>query len=448
MKQVKKFLVSVLLIGMMVGCADTEAPESEEGLSGDTVSLRYMIWDKNQEQAYKKIAEQFMSKHTNISVDMQVVSRWYYWEKLMTDIAGGSAPDIFWGHPSLVPSLVEREALLPLNSFVELSKMDLASMNTSLVEAFEYKGERYGIPKDWDISGMFYNKKLLKKAGYKALPNDLAWNTEDGGSLVELLQTLTLDKNGKHPNEEGFDPEHIEQYGLNFSKRGDWEPEDLIGFIASNQGEILQDGLYIPDKQQIEAVQFLHDLVFKYHVAPEYAVAKTVGSDKMFFSSQSALWITSSSQMIPMRNKSLFEWGIAPLPAGPKDARVVPISGVADHIYVHTKHAEEAWLFVQYINSKEAQDVLGETGTVLPMNKNAIQKFITHYQEIGIDPSVLVEEMEGNTITPPIVNNYLEWIDVWYKHMGLVFSGEVEPKSGIEQIVIEGNSIIQDEMYD
>lgn len=448
MKKTQLSVVLFLLAVLLIGCSkalNLGFGSNDDGAADTTtqemVTLRYMIWDKNQEPAYKQIISKFNQANPEINVEIQVVPWGNYWEKLMTDIAGGTAPDVFWGFIARVPSLADRNALLPVTEYIKRDKFDLGRLNASLVKGFEYNGEQYGIPKDWDTLGIFYNKKLLKEAGYDSYPQGLSWNPTDGGSLVEFLQKLTIDVNGKHPNEEGFDPKNIRQYGFNYTDRGEWDPGDLLGFVSSNNAEILVDGQFKPEGKLLETLQFLHDLVFKYHVSPLYTNVKMTGSDQMFLSRQTVLWITGSWQMVPVKQKAGFEWGIKPFPTGPNNKSIVRVNGLADHIYAQTKYKEEAWKIVEFINSKEGQDILSETGSVFPMNPDSIPKFVDYYQGKGVDPSVFVEEFNGDTVTTPVTKNYTEWVQIWYKYMGLIFSGEMDLRTGLAKIASEGNPV-------
>ncbi|GGG19213.1 ABC transporter substrate-binding protein [Paenibacillus abyssi] len=448
MKKLPCVFTVILLAILLAGCSNpfhfgsrTVGNELVDTPLKDVVTLRYMIWDINQVPAYEKIIANFHESHPNISVDIQVVPWNNYWEKLMTEIAGGSAPDIFWGFIPQVPSLADKNALLPITDYIESDQFNLDSLNAELVKGFEYNGEQYGIPKDWDTLGVFYNKELLNRAGFDHYPDNLSWNPTDGGSLVEFLQKLTIDAGGKHPGEEGFDPDNIVQYGFNYTDRGVWDPGDLIGFVASNDAEILSGGQFKPEDKMFETLQFLHDLVFKYHVSPVYTDVKVAGSDKMFLSEQTALWVTGSWQIIPIQQKAGFEWGIAQFPAGPNNKRVVRVNGLADHISAQTRYKEEAWAFMKFINSPGSQDILGQTGTVLPMNQDSIGKFVDYYKKQGIDTSVFVEAFNGDTVTMPVTKNYMEWVQIWYKTMGLIFSGQMDLEEGLEKIRTEGNPI-------
>src|SRR4029453_5803501 len=76
-------------------------------------------------------------------------------------------------------------------------------------------GKRYGLPKDWDTVGLFYNKAMTDAAGISAEQMaNLDWNPKDGGSYEKAIAHLTVDKNGKRGDEAGFDKDNVAVYGL------------------------------------------------------------------------------------------------------------------------------------------------------------------------------------------------------------------------------------------
>jgi len=51
-------------------------------------------------------------------------------------------------------------------------------------------GHRYGLPKDWDTIGIFYNKKDTDAAAITpAQLGSLAWNPTDGGTYEKANRT-------------------------------------------------------------------------------------------------------------------------------------------------------------------------------------------------------------------------------------------------------------------
>lgn len=64
---------------------------------------------------------------------------------------------------------------------------------------------------------LYYNEDCLEAAGIEPYTTD--WkNPMDWDTFVENCKKLTIDRNGKHPDEEGFDPDNIEQYGVSITK--------------------------------------------------------------------------------------------------------------------------------------------------------------------------------------------------------------------------------------
>jgi multiple sugar transport system substrate-binding protein len=84
-----------------------------------------------------------------------------------------------------------------------------------------------------------------------------------------------VDKNGKHPDDPGFDPENIVQYGCTVSTYWTY----FYPFVLSNGGSVASEDGKTPmvDKPEFyEAVQRVADLMNKYHVAPNPAQRKSM----------------------------------------------------------------------------------------------------------------------------------------------------------------------------
>lgn len=447
------FLMAALFITLISACSSgannsadngnntsSTPAEAANNTGSEPAELRYTIWDTNQQPAYQRIIDGFQKENPNIKVTLQVIPWGNYWDKLNTEIAGGTAPDVFWNYIPYVSGFASKGALLDIEPYVKQDNIDLSKFNNSLLEGFVDGDKRYAIPKDWDTMGLFYNKDALKAAGIEEFPQNLEFNTEDGGSFVEFLQKLTIDKNGKRANEEGFDPKNIKQHGFMFIDRGQISSGHLAGFASSNGATVLKDNKLALDDKLQGTFSFLHDLVYKYKVHPDYTDIHTSGSDAKFFSGQVAVWMQGSWMMKPIQDGASFEWGIAPMPAGP-EGRVVRVNGLGDTIYSKTKHPEAAWKFASFISSQKGQDILGETGTVFPGNSDSINKFVDYYKGIGIDPSVFVEEFNAGTTLSPAHANQNEWEAIFVKYSSLSLSGEMDPVEAMKKIQEEGDAI-------
>ncbi|NIV36130.1 MAG: extracellular solute-binding protein, partial [Anaerolineae bacterium] len=81
--------------------------------------------------------------------------------------------------------------------------------NPVLIDAITVEGETMAVPFDNHGWLLWYNRRLIEEAGLD--PDNLPKN---GQEFIEWGQKLTTDVNGKHPNEEGFDPDNVEIWAM------------------------------------------------------------------------------------------------------------------------------------------------------------------------------------------------------------------------------------------
>jgi multiple sugar transport system substrate-binding protein len=452
-RKINFIMISMLVFAVfLAGCSSSSKPAAQNSSSpagstaaatkapsSDPVTLRYAIWNKDQAPSYQKIVDAFMKENPNIKVEIQVTPWGNFWDKLFTEIAGGTAPDVFWGHLTRIQSLSEKGALMDISANLKKDNVDLTKYSDAVVKAYTIGDKTYAIPEQWTTLGIYYNKDLLKKAGITEYPKDLSWNPKDGGSFVQFLQKLTLDKNGKHPNEAGFDPKSIVQYGFNYIDKDQIDPGGFIGFPAANGGAILnKEGKLAYDEKLLEAYQFIHDLTYKYYVSPSFTIIKTGGSEAKFIGQQVAVWYDGTWMMKPIKDKASFEWGITGIPSGPA-GKVATVLGMGDVINAKTKYPEESWKLVKFIFSKTGQDILGGTGAYFPGLLDSAGTFVDFYKGIGVDASSFVENAKGPSVAAPTTKNYNEWLQIWTKYTSLMITGEMDPKTTLDKIKEEGD---------
>jgi multiple sugar transport system substrate-binding protein len=454
MKKFNFIVASMLIFAIfLAGCSSSKpsagsssapggSPNSDASkapTSDKQVTLRYAVWGA--QPTYQKVVDAFMKENPNIKVELQVTPWANFWDKLYTELAGGTAPDVFWGHLTRLPSLMEKGALMDLTANIKKDNIDLTKYSDAITKAYTKDGKNYSIPQQWSTIGIIYNKDLLKKAGYTEYPKDLAWNPKDGGTLIPFLQKLTLDKNGKHPNEAGFDPKNIVQYGYNFVDKDQIDPGQFIGYAAQNGGTILNaEGKLAYDDKLLETYQFMYDLTYKYYVAPSYTTIRTGGSEAKFVGQQIAVWNDGNWMMTPLKQKAAFEWGITTIPDGPK-GKVATTLGMGDVINSKTKYPEESWKLIKFITGKTGQDIIGGTGAYFPGLSDSNASFLDFYKAQGIDATPFAENSKLPSVAAPVTKNYNDWLQVWTKYTSLMLSGEMDPKTALDKIKAEGDPV-------
>ncbi|TBL79080.1 ABC transporter substrate-binding protein [Paenibacillus thalictri] len=455
MKKINFILASLLIIAVfLAGCSSSTKPNAGSGAASDTstaptaskspapqkeVTLRYAVWGA--QPTYQKVVDAFMKENPNIKVELQVTPWANFWDKLFTELAGGTGPDVFWGHPTRLPSLMEKDVLMDITDKIKKDNIDMSKYSDAITKMYMKDGKNYAIPQQWSTIGIIYNEDLLKKAGFSEYPKDLAWNPKDGGTFVQFLQKLTLDKNGKHPNEAGFDPKNIVQYGYNYIDKDQIDPGQFIGYAAANGGAVLDaDGKLAYNDKLLETYQFLYDLTYKYYVAPSYTTIHTGGSEAKFVGQQIAVWNDGNWMMTPLKQKAGFNWKITSIPAGPQ-GKVATMLGLSDVINAKTKYPEEAWKLIKFITSKTGQDIIGGTGAYFPGNSDSYNAFLDFYKSQGIDATPFAENAKLPSVNAPVTKNYNDWLQIWTKYTSLMLSGEMDPKTTLDKIKAEGDPV-------
>lgn len=186
-------------------------------VSGDVSgTIEYWLWDSNQLPAYEDCATAFSQKYPNAKVNITQYGWDDYWAKITNGFTSGTGPDVFTNHLSKYPEFVNKQYILNLSDALKADGADKDIYQPGLLSLWTAQdGGIYGLPKDFDTIGLFYNEDMVKAAGYTDEDlQTLTWNTTDGGSFEKFVAHMTIDANGVRGDEPGFDKENVKTYGF------------------------------------------------------------------------------------------------------------------------------------------------------------------------------------------------------------------------------------------
>lgn len=149
--------------------AETTAAEAAktEGSKGEAVTLRFSWWGGEERLAATlDVIKQFEELNPNIKIEPEYGSSDGYADKLATQLASGTAPDIIQIDPGLMPALVSDET----NYFLDLNE---AGFNFSNFDENYYKlringyydGKQLGIPTGISGGAVLVNQGLADEIG-------------------------------------------------------------------------------------------------------------------------------------------------------------------------------------------------------------------------------------------------------------------------------------------
>lgn len=363
-------------------CSGPSATKAAGGSTGD-VTLTYALWDETQLPAMKKIIAEFEKANPRITVQPAVTPFDSYFTKLQDAATSGTAADVAWMTQDSFQLYASGGVLMPLDSLVQRDKINMDNYVDSVVKGYTRQGKLYGMPKDINSFGVFYNKKLFAAANVK--PPDLSWTWSD---LVQAAKRLTDKSSGVF----GFAGQltDVEGYYLTIPQSG--------GFVISPDG--MSSGY--DDPKTIAGLQFWTDMILKYHVSPTLQQLTDTAAQSLFTAGKVAMyyggsWEPVAMQAVPYAKDNV---DVAELPADLN--RRFYANGLGNVIFAKTKHPTEAWEFTKFLGGPQAAQIQAATGTVIPAYKGNDDAYSKSMPEFAL--SKLIGQLPQGLPFPASVN--------------------------------------------
>ncbi|WP_278235807.1 sugar ABC transporter substrate-binding protein [Isoptericola sp. AK164] len=416
----------------LAGCA---TPSGTGGPDGQ-VTLTYWMWDANQVPGYQQCAQDFEAENPDVLVNLEQYGWDDYWTQLTARMVAESAPDVFVDHAQQFGKYASFDQILDISDRVEASDIDLDQYQDGLVDLSRGPdGGLYGLPKDWDTVGLFYNADMVAEAGYA--PEDLwelEWNPRDGGTFEEFLARMTVDENGVRGDEPGFDPSRVDVYGLGYNESGggfgqvQWAPYALSNGWTYADTNPWPTSFDYDDPALAEAIGWWRSLIEKGYMPPLPVATSGIGTIESLGSGGYAALIEGSWNSRAMAELQGVDVRVAPTPVGPTGERASVFNGLSDAIYAGTEHPDEAWRWVEYLASPACQDVVAAEGRVFPAISSSSEKAVATFSELGIEADAFAVHVEDGTGTlSPVTDRWSEVQSIMQPAMDEVMSSTDDP---------------------
>ncbi len=140
--------------------------------------------DTTEQQVYRDSITRFAKVCPDISVDYVPVPDKFQ-DKMKAQMAGGTAPDVFYVDDQLMTAFGPTGQLLALDDFMTQAGVKAADFIPALLTPFTLNGKTYGLPKDWGTLGLVYLPEAFTDAGI-ALPTD-SWTIDDMRTAAKAI---------------------------------------------------------------------------------------------------------------------------------------------------------------------------------------------------------------------------------------------------------------------
>jgi multiple sugar transport system substrate-binding protein len=361
-------LTSLLLAPALLLVSACSGPDSSPSLSsatpsadGQPVTITWSFWGDDWEViANQRILRAFEREHPQIKVQIEHRPWGQYFTWLRAEWAAGRSPDVMF--LNYIPSYADTGELAPIDELVAADAAQLADFYPALLDTFRFDGHLYGLPRDNDTKVVYYNRAHFQEAG---LPEPSAgWTWDD---LREAALALT-----RHSGPEA-------RYGFGFEPDYWW-----LVWLWQNGGAVVDDP-YRPNvallnsPANIEALQFLQDLIYVDGVTPPAAQLNTDAMNALFREGRLSMMFGNHTLIPWFANEPDLSWDVAPLPGNRVRANVAGGAGFV--MSSRSPHREAAWELIRFLTGAKAQALLAESGVITPARRSVREDNVFLRQE-------------------------------------------------------------------
>lgn len=259
---------------------------------------------------------------------------------LFNALSAGTAADLFYIPVETAPGIIATGKVLPLNGLV-----DVDPFIDSLVEAYTFDGQVYGIAKDFNSLAVVYNKDLFDEAGVAYPDENDTWETF--ADKLRAVSALDDDVYGAC-----FQPAY-DRFGA-FALAAGWQP-----FDADGHTDLL-------DPAFVEAVEWYASLVQEGAAVLPADIGQgltggCLATDQVGVAFEGA-WVLGF-----LRDEAPnLQYGATFMPIGPSGQRGNMLYTVAWGVNADSPNRDAAIRVLEALTSPEAQQWVLEQGLAIP----------------------------------------------------------------------------------
>ncbi|MEU7740657.1 sugar ABC transporter substrate-binding protein [Nonomuraea sp. NPDC049158] len=420
----KSARLGAAVFGVVLAVSACSAGGDEPGAAGgqEKVTLSYAMWDNNQKPVMEELSKAFTATHPDITVNVQLTPWEGYWTKLKAAATGGAAPDVFWMNGPNFQLYASNGVLRPLEEEITNDKVDLSVYPKPLIDLYTFDGKHFGLPKDMDTIGVWYNKTLFdaKKVPYPA--DDWTW--DDFKSAVAKLSDPAKGVYGTAAQLTSF-----QEYQYNTI-------DQAGGFVISPDGK--KSGYDNP--QTIEGLRFWTDLI-KNKQSPDLKTMTDTFPLQLFEAGKIAMYWGGSWNVseFAANDYTKDKVDVAPLPKGQKQATI--IHGVANVVSAKTEHPAQAWEFVKFLGSKQAADILGKKGPI-PAYNGTQSAWVAAHPEFKLQTFL---DAVAYAAPFPVSKNTAAWNEAELTYLTKAWTGEQPVEKAATELAAAMNALLAKE---
>ncbi|MBI9045965.1 MAG: sugar ABC transporter substrate-binding protein [Anaerolineaceae bacterium] len=317
--------------------SENPSPESEEPIK--------LVFLRSGDEGEKNIVGpqiKAFTKETGIEVDMVMVPWGQGFQKMMTMVGSGNAPDVTYTGSRYIPSLAEMGAIIPID--VPAERQD--EYTDSIWGMVTWNGEIYGIPRAFSSKVLYYNKDLFEQAGLD--PNSPPTTWEELESSAKAIS-------------ENTDAYGFALAGAKFVST----TSQFFNFLYQNGGAVMdaEGNIIINNPEAVEALEFYTGLAQYSEPGPTAHQREDLW--ELFAAEKVGMYISGPWRRAAFMDAGI-DFGVADLPSGPQGSSSTILVSDSLIVFSQSKNTEAAQQLALFLTSRENQEILDTTWGMTP----------------------------------------------------------------------------------
>ncbi|WP_274308257.1 sugar ABC transporter substrate-binding protein [Solibacillus daqui] len=300
-------------------------------------------------------------------------------QKILTALAAGQGPDVFYVIPDQMPQYAEQQLILDISQYV--SQEELSGFVPTAIEATSWKGKQYGMPILQTAESLIYNKDILKELGVDE--NSLPTNWDEFKALAEKAKAA------------GY-------YAFSYAGGGSLN-NTIYPFLWQAGGNVIDadNNILINSPESVKAFELINEMYTKGWIPQDSITA--LEHDSLYYGGKLLAVNGSGISVNYLLAEKPFEFVIAP-PL--KDAEQLTYGTVGMFVgSAISKNPEAAAEFMKYITNAENQRTFNNITQYIPTRDEAkdifeAQPFMAQLSEYTKYAKPGVIHPEGRNIMP------------------------------------------------
>ena len=366
---------------------------------------------------FEGMAEDFRAAHPDVDIKIEVVPWDNLEQRLTTDIAGGTAPDISIIGTRWLVDFVKNDVAEPLDSYVtpEFKSRFLENF----LEPSTISEKLYGLPVAASARAMYYNKDLLAKAGIMDPPQDWDMLVADAKKIKVL----------------GNDT-----YG--FGLQGKEIETDAYWYYSlwTHGGELIEGNKSgIASPAAVAALSLYRSLIDEGLTEPDPTGYNRQDVERLFKQGRVGMILTGPWLRGQIKTDAPnLNYGIAPIPVGTTKATY----GVTDSmmLFKSSQQKKVAWQFLSEnaFNPKRRIEFTTKEG-FLPVTKVEAEQ-----PQFANDPQLKAFiDLLPYAHFAPLIPNWEQIADTTIRALQKVYTGDAKPEAALKEAASSIDPILQ-----